>query len=53
MVDQEKEEGKVDDGKKKKCGGPVKPNIVFFGEKMNPKFFWGWERITNMDINNH
>ena len=36
-----------------KCNAPVKPNIVFFGEKMNPKFFWGWERITNLDINNH
>jgi NAD-dependent SIR2 family protein deacetylase len=23
------------------CEGPIKPNIVFFGEKMNPKWYWG------------
>lgn len=50
--DDKKEESKVAK-EKKKCDGPVKPNVVFFGEKMNPKFFWGWERITNLDINNH
>ena len=32
------------------CGFPVKPNIVFFGEKMNPKFFWGQERVVNRDL---
>ena len=33
-----------------KCDGPVKPNIVFFGEPMNPKFFWGQERTLNRDL---
>ena len=28
----------------KDCDGPVKPNIVFFGESLNPKFKWGLER---------
>ena len=32
------------------CNGPVKPNIVFFGEPMNPKFFWGQERTMNRDL---
>ena len=51
--DEESKEETKENVKMKKCGGPVKPNIVFFGEKMNPKFFWGWERITNLDINHH
>ena len=30
------------------CNGPVKPNIVFFGEKMDDRFHWGWERMNNV-----
>lgn len=30
-----------------KCGGPVKPKITFFGEKLPEKFHWGWDRIRN------
>ena len=30
------------------CNGPVKPNIVFFGEKMAENFHWGWERMNNI-----
>ena len=29
------------------CNGPVKPEIVFFGEPLPKKFHWGWDRIRN------
>lgn len=32
------------------CNGPVKPRIVFFGEKLNERFHWGWDRIRNKEF---
>lgn len=29
------------------CNGPIKPDIVFFGECLPKKFEWGWERISS------
>ena len=29
------------------CGGPVKPNIVFFGEAMPPRFFEGRDLLRD------
>ena len=29
------------------CNGPIKPDIVFFGEGLPKKFEWGWIRISN------
>jgi NAD-dependent SIR2 family protein deacetylase len=29
------------------CDGPIKPDIVFFGEGLPKKFEWGWIRISN------
>ncbi len=29
------------------CGGPVKPDIVFFGEGLPDKFHRAWEKIKN------
>lgn len=29
------------------CNGPVKPEIVFFGEPLPEKFHWGCDRIRN------
>ena len=41
------EENKITVNKTELCNGPVKPNIVFFGEKLPEKFHWGWDRIRN------
>ena len=30
-----------------RCGGPVKPEIVFFGEGLPKKFFEAWKKIKN------
>ena len=36
-----------EESKEEPCNGPVKPEIVFFGEKLPEKFHWGWDRIRN------
>lgn len=41
--------GKVLEESEEKCDGPVKPNITFFGEKLPERFWYGWDRITNME----
>lgn len=49
-------EDKDENGEPKKmsktglCNGPVKPEIVFFGEKLPDKFHWGWDRIRNKEF---
>lgn len=43
------EEGEIlnIDEKMEVCNGPIKPDIVFFGECLPKKFEWGWERISS------
>ena len=40
-----KEEKKL----KEPCKGPIKPNIVFFGEKMPESFHQGWDLLRNKE----
>lgn len=35
---------------KEPCKGPIKPNIVFFGEKMPDSFHAGWDLIRNKEF---
>jgi NAD-dependent SIR2 family protein deacetylase len=44
------EESKGEDVEMTVCNGPVKPKIVFFGEKLNEWFHWGWDRIRNKEF---
>ena len=33
-----------------KCGGPIKPNVVFFGEALPPEFFEKMGVVKDCDL---